>query len=336
MPHQTSSGDENRCRSALDGKLNHSWLVSVGAALRFVELLQARQGGLGDKPEPVGAGATSGGLAAAGDQHHGPTVRRAWRGDADLAAPIFDDLTTHQRAQHRQHLVGHPAARGHVGAEVLVLLMPMSDAERVPHPSPADQVQHAHLFGEPDGVPQRNRHGGQQYRQSARPRRDRRGQHQRRRQVAVVGAVVLGQHSERRTSRLRPRAHVDGRAVEVGGRPGPIGRPHVEPEGEHQRRCRRPIDTSMGANLTFVHRDNHVRRRLVAQLINACHVGETRRCLVARDSRPRRPARRAAGARPAPTRPGRCRRRRSTTDGVSRSGKNVAPGVCPCFSQAAS
>ena len=73
-------GDENRCRSARNGKLNHSGLVSVGAALRFVELLQARQGGLGDKPEPVGAGATSGRLAAAGDQHHGSAGRRARAG----------------------------------------------------------------------------------------------------------------------------------------------------------------------------------------------------------------------------------------------------------------
>jgi hypothetical protein len=65
-------GDENRCGSTRNGKLNDSGLVSVGTALRFVELLQTRQRGLGNKPNPVTAGTSSGGLAATGDQHHRP------------------------------------------------------------------------------------------------------------------------------------------------------------------------------------------------------------------------------------------------------------------------
>src|ERR1700756_2808560 len=35
-------GDENRCGSARNGKLDDSGLVSVSTALRFVELLQTR------------------------------------------------------------------------------------------------------------------------------------------------------------------------------------------------------------------------------------------------------------------------------------------------------
>ena len=132
-------------------------------------------------------------------------------------------------------LVGDPAAGGHVDAEVVVLLASMSDTERVRHPSAADQVQHADLFGEPDGIPQRNRHGGQQDRQLLCPGRDRRGQRQRCGQVAVVGAVVLGEHGQHGAPGLRPRAHVDRRGVQIGGRPGPTGCPHVEPEREHQR-----------------------------------------------------------------------------------------------------
>ena len=61
----------------------------------------------------------------------GPPWRPARRRNADLAAPVFDGLAAHQRAQHGQDLVGHPAAGGHVDAEVLVLLTPMADTERV-------------------------------------------------------------------------------------------------------------------------------------------------------------------------------------------------------------
>ncbi len=226
--------------------------MSVGAALFFVELLQARQVGLGDEPESEGAGTSGGGLAATGDQHHRSTGRPARRRDADRASPVSDRLPAHQRAQHGQDLVGHPAAGGHADAEVVVFLASMSDTERVGHPSPADQVQDAHLFGKPDGIPQRNRHRGQQYRQTARPGRDRRGQRQRCGQMTVVGAVVLRKNSKHRTSRLRPRAHVDRRGVEVGGRPGPGRGPHVEPEREHQRRHPPDVVMSKHPNLTFV------------------------------------------------------------------------------------
>ena len=40
--------------------------------------------------------------------------------------------------------------------------------------------------------------------------RDRRGQHDRRRQMVVFGAVVLGQHGDDRSAGFRPCAHVDG------------------------------------------------------------------------------------------------------------------------------
>ncbi len=63
------------------------------------------------------------------------------------------------------------------------------------------------------------------------------------RQVAVLGAVMLGQHRDDRAAGLRPRAHVDGRGVQIGRRRARLGRTHVEPEGEHQRIIPTPVVT---------------------------------------------------------------------------------------------
>ena len=68
-----------------------------------------------------------------------------------------------------------------------------------------------------------DRHRGQQDRQLLGSGRDRRREDQRDRQVPVVGAVMLGQHRNDRAARLGPRAHVDGRRVELGRRRGPSG-----------------------------------------------------------------------------------------------------------------
>ena len=161
-------------------------------ALLLVELLQAGRIDMGDEAQAESASASRGGLAASGDEHHRSAGRTAPRGDAHRAGPVFDGLPAHQWAEHGEDFVRFPAAGGHVNAEVVVLLAAVPDAERIGHPPPADQVQHGHFLGKPHGFPQRNGHRGQQDCQRARPGGYRRGQHQRRGQMAVVGAVVVG------------------------------------------------------------------------------------------------------------------------------------------------
>ena len=227
-------GNESRCWSARYRKLNDAGLMPGGAALRFVVLPQTRGIGLRDEPKAVRGSAPGGRLAAAGDHHQWSRRRPAGRSDANPAAVILDRFAAHQTAEHGQHLVGDPATRRDVQAEMFVLLAAVADTKHIRHPASADEIQDGHLLGQPYRIPERNRHRGKENRQLLCSRGDRRGQDQRGWQMAVVGTVVLGQDGEDRTAGLRPSAHVDGCGIEFGGRRGPIGRSHVEPEREHR------------------------------------------------------------------------------------------------------
>ncbi|MCW2650228.1 MAG: hypothetical protein JWR32_1204 [Mycobacterium sp.] len=242
-------------------------------------------------PSPYVAARRAAALLPPDDHHEGSTGRRAPRGDPDPAPPVFDGFTVHQWSKHGQHLVGHAAACPHVDAEVVILLTPVPDAERIGHATVADQIQDAHLFSEPDGIPQRNRHCGQKYRQPRSPGGDCRCQDQRDGQMAIVSAMVLREHRDDRPPRLWPGAHVDGRGAERGGRSGPIGDTHVEPEREHQYRLpQRPRPTvqrgdvvpvmSTQTNLTFVVNGQFGLR---ASPANARSVRSVRPCLLGID-----------------------------------------------------
>ena len=83
-------------------------------------------------------------------------------------------------------------------------------AEDVGRPALADDVEHGHVLGEADRVVERQNQD-QAQRQALGAGRDRRGENQRRRKVAVFGSVVFAQHRgqcsrgspPRRTSRRR-------------------------------------------------------------------------------------------------------------------------------------
>jgi hypothetical protein len=109
-----------------------------------------------------------------------------------------------------------------------------------------------HLLGQPDRIPEGDRHGRQQDRELIGACRDRGGEEVRGRQMAVVGAVMLGQHRDQRAARFRPRAHVDGRRVKLRRGCAGGGCAHVEPQGEHQRRVQAGVVTSSDSNLNFV------------------------------------------------------------------------------------
>jgi hypothetical protein len=70
-----------------------------------------------------------------------------------------------------------------------VLLGAVSDPEGIRDAAPADDVQDAYLFCEPDRIPEGDGHGRQQDRQLLRARRDRRSQDVRGRQMSIVGSV---------------------------------------------------------------------------------------------------------------------------------------------------
>ena len=63
--------------------------------------------------------------------------------------------------------------------------------------------------------------------------------------------MVLRQHRDHRAAPLGPRTHLDGGGIQVGRRRSSSGAPHVEPQGEHQRRIQAGL-TPTDYNLNFV------------------------------------------------------------------------------------
>lgn len=80
----------------------------------------------------------------------------------DSPASVDDRLAIEKRQEQGQVLIGQAATAVHVHAEMLVLLGPVPDTERVGHPAGADQIEHADLFGQANGIPQRQHHCGEQ------------------------------------------------------------------------------------------------------------------------------------------------------------------------------
>lgn len=91
-----------------------------------------------------------------------------------------------------------------VESEHVVLRGTVAETQCVGDPAGAEDVEDGDLFGESDSVPQWQGDGGEQNPQLPGPCGDGSRQDQWRRQVPVLGAMVLGQDGQYRTARFRP------------------------------------------------------------------------------------------------------------------------------------
>ena len=66
---------------------------------------------------------------------------------------VVDGFPREQRRNSASDSSATCPARAHVDPEVLVFLGAMADSERVGDPAPADDVQNADFFGQPDRIP---------------------------------------------------------------------------------------------------------------------------------------------------------------------------------------
>ena len=97
-----------------------------------------------------------------------------------------------------------------------VLVRAVADPERHLDPPAADEVEHGEVLGQPERIVE---DGDQRREVDAHPLRtgrDRRRLHDRRRAVAVVGPVVLGQVDRFEAEAVTPLAHVHRRRVQHG------------------------------------------------------------------------------------------------------------------------
>ena len=121
----------------------------------------------------------------------------------------------------------------------VVLDRPVAEAGHDRQPPAADEVEHGDVLGQADRVVQRQQEGGDPERDAAGagshgPRQD-----ERRRQVPVGGAVVLGEHEHVEAAGVGPLAHLDGRGVEpLGLLRLEAGGPHVEADDRESHRTR--------------------------------------------------------------------------------------------------
>ena len=207
-------------------------LVAVGACGLVVGLLQTGAVRLREEPDAVAPGATRRRLAAAapGEHRHGRGERRG--SDAGLGDPGVGV------AQHLEQtfelLIGDGATAREVDAVELVLDRSIADAEHDQDPTLADVVEGDEVLGEADRVIQRQQRGTDHDRRVLGDRRHGGSHREGRRQVAVVGAVVLGDHERRAPVLIGPRRHLDGGAMQRGALLGAAPRcSEVEPHQVH-------------------------------------------------------------------------------------------------------
>src|SRR5439155_13267641 len=100
--------------------------------------------------------------------------------------------------------------------------------------APAREIEHGELLGQAHRVVQRHQHGGDADADVLRAPRDRGGEHERRREIAVVDAVVLGEHDEVEALPVGPGALLEARRVELGVGGGAEGRrAEIVAEADH-------------------------------------------------------------------------------------------------------
>ena len=123
--------------------------------------------------------------------------------------------------------------RTHVDAEHRVFLGSVPKPDHIGHAAAADDIEHHHVLGQLDRIVEVEQERADHDGHGGRAGRDRRGQHDGGRQVAVGRRVVFGDQRRDATVRLSPRGHVDRGAIEVGGRGAAGGGTHVEAQHEH-------------------------------------------------------------------------------------------------------
>jgi hypothetical protein len=138
-----------------------------------------------------------------------------------------------QPAQQPQLLVGDPATLFDCQAEMLELLGPIPEGQRVHGPPAADDVEHRHVLGQPDRVVERQNQD-QVHRQPLRAGRDCRRQDHRRRQIAVFRPMVLAQYGGEAAVFFCPGAHFGHRGIQLGGGRAPRRGTHIEAQCEQR------------------------------------------------------------------------------------------------------
>ncbi len=141
-----------------------------------------------------------------------PTSRL--RGDAHLAAVVLEDLPRPRRPQGRHAVLEQRHPLAHLPPEHGQLLGPVAGADDEVDPPPTGQVEHGKVLGQADRVIEREQQGGDQDAERSRPAGDGRGHDEGRRAVPVVGAMVLRQADEPEAALLRPRALLEGSAIQ--------------------------------------------------------------------------------------------------------------------------
>ena len=122
-----------------------------------------------------------------------------------------------------------------VDAEHLVLGRSVADGCDVGDTAAADVVEDHHLLGQPHRVVEGQDDDRHHDREGGRAGGHRAGQHQRRREVAVLGGVVLAQDRADAAVGLAPGGHLQRGRVQLGRRCAGGRRSHVEPHHEHGR-----------------------------------------------------------------------------------------------------
>ena len=159
--------------------------------------------------------------------------RRSGR-DPDGAALPLERLAGPGPAHHVDVLLEQLAPPLPVDAGHLELLLAVAEAGDDRDAPAAGEVEHGDLLGQPHGVVQRDQQGRDVHHRLARAPEDRARHRQGRGQVAVVDAVVLGEHDRREAVLVGPRRHLEAGRVLLGGRGRrDVGHAQVEAHRQH-------------------------------------------------------------------------------------------------------
>ena len=158
------------------------------------------------------------------------------RRDVDAPTLVLEGLAGLRPEQDTELLLGDAPPPVVVDAVHLVLGGAVADRCDVADPAPADDVDDRHLLGEAHRVVQRQQHDRHRDRKGRGTGGHGAGQDDGRRQVPVVGHVVLAEHRRQAAPRLGPGGDLERGLVELGGRGARRRSPHVEAQGEHRPR----------------------------------------------------------------------------------------------------
>jgi hypothetical protein len=155
--------------------------------------------------------------------------------DPHRPALVLEGLARPRRAQDPHLFLEVGRSRGPVPTEELVLVPAVARAGHDREPTARREVEHGDVLGQPQRVVQGHLQGGHAHPDALRPPGHRAAEHERRRAVAVLQAVVLGQHDEVEPLLVGPGGEVEGGPVEV-RRARRAPRRRAEVEADHDER----------------------------------------------------------------------------------------------------